>query len=811
MKGFRTQPRPAQRITTPGRVLFSTLALIIFSIATGGRLCGDAGVLIPISEKDEPDAGLLSLAQMAVEIRIDNQYAHTRILQVFDSHVEKTIEGKYVFDLPADALISDFAVWDGVTRIPGVILERRKARNLYQILRQQAIDPGLLQQGEGEEPGDSTRFSARIVPIPGMGTKRLELEYTQWLPVENFRCRYVLPLKPNLYKSQSADGFSLNISVQSDIPLSNLRFTGQQFTPRILRQDGRSVSATLELSNIEFREDFSLEYELPSTTSNMALLTHPPEPPAPYFASINRPAPASRPTDSYGFFLATALLSGTAATARLGPDGERSVVVLMDTSLSMQWEKLEKTFQAVSYILTHLSEKDQFDLLLFNRETKAFRPSLQRVTPASVGQALDFVRASYIEDGSDLSGALLKGVEMLRSTHFGQRYLVLVTDGNATLGRLSSKDILDQYARQTVTDTHANQIHLCSFGVGSDANRTLLSELASRNGGFSGWVRESEDTDFAMAAFVSKLGALPVESLRMEMAQPESYDMVYPVDSGIPFLGTVRAWIGRYAPSLASLEASVSGTYGGRPLAWKATQKPAPESLHIFLPRAWAKSRVDALLRLIELEGENEEYVDEIIRLSKRYHFITPYTSLLAAPRALLRPRLIQPGDPVLRVRTDEDIESVTALFPFGLVKPMTYLPAEQVWQTRFLAPLSMADGRYDCRLILRDKERRAYHERKSFIIDSRPPRIEAALPMQARAGEWLSISARADSDTRTLHARLAGLPGVQLRWSPEFKSSRGGLLIPADMAPGSYTIQITAEDFAHNVSILTRKIRIVR
>jgi Ca-activated chloride channel family protein len=216
-------------------------------------------------------------------------------------------------------------------------------------------------------------------------------------------------------------------------------------------------------------------------------------------------------------------------------------------------------------------------------------------------------------------------------------------------------------------------------------------------------------------------------------------------------------------------------------------------------------------LRLIDLEGENAAYIEEIIRLSKRYHFVTPYTSFLAAPRALLRPRLIQPGDPVLRIRTDEDIESVTVLFPFGLVKPMTYLATERLWQTRFLAPASMIDGRYACRLILRDKEGRSYEEQKSFIIDSRPPRIQASLPQRTKAGQLLDISVQADSDTRTLHARFAGLPSATLKWSPEHKSNRGQIAIPSDCRPGYYDIQITAEDFAHNVSTLMHRIEIIR
>ncbi len=34
--------------------------------------------------------------------------------------------------------------------------------------------------------------------------------------------------------------------------------------------------------------------------------------------------------------------------------------------------------------------------------------------------------------------------------------------------------------------------------------------------------------------------------------------------------------------------------------------------------------------------------MDEVIALSKRYKFVTPYTVILAAPRSLLRPRRIR-------------------------------------------------------------------------------------------------------------------------------------------------------------------------
>src|SRR4030095_15003690 len=109
---------------------------------------------------------------------------------------------------------------------------------------------------------------------------------------------------------------------------------------------------------------------------------------------------------------------------------------------------------------------------------------------------------------------------------------------------------------------------------------------------------------------------------------------------------------------------------------------PQLDDKHAHLPRMWARARVDALLRQIALTGETKELIDKIIALSKKYKFVTPYTSFLAAPRSLLRPRVIRPGDPVLRVHTDESIAEVTAVFPLGLTTRLTYLKRDELCAT---------------------------------------------------------------------------------------------------------------------------------
>ena len=198
-----------------------------------------------------------------------------------------------------------------------------------------------------------------------------------------------------------------------------------------------------------------------------------------------------------------------------------------------------------------------------------------------------------------------------------------------------------------------------------------------------------------------------------------SVSLVYPLEDST-FPGSVKNWVGEYKRPVAKVDFTARS-------ARATSSLPVEEARHPELPRMWAKARVDALLEKIEREGEDQASIDEIIRLARKYKFVTPYTSFLAAPRSLLRPRLIRPGDPVLRVKTDPSIVSVPALFPFGPVKSLRYLKDEETWQTRFLAPADLEDGSYRVRLILRDRAGHVYREAKTFVIRKASRRLWSA------------------------------------------------------------------------------------
>ncbi len=785
----------------------------------------DTGVLIP-TDKQAPDSAILSLTEMQVEIHVDNGDARVWVRQIFTNHTGRPQEGNYLFALPGGTTVSDFAVWDGPVRIPAVILERKRAKAIYQELKSQAIDPGLLEQGERTEDGArrSAVFSVHIVPIPAYGTKRLEIEYHEHVPVSARKCYFLLPLKPDANASQRVQRFNLSFELHSAARMKDFAIQGHLLPFHIEQQDDHTIRGKMDAENIDLAEDFSTVWTQNETGNALEVIAYrDPNPVTSLSEELAGVQPATNSATNQkekqkqfpepGFFEAMAQLSAQQATGtpELNHSG-RIVVVLMDTSLSMQWEKLERSYAATAKLLETLGPKDRFNLLLYNTRVDQFKPAPVKAEFASVKAAMDWVRQSHLRGGTDLQKALDAGLDQIAGTDPASpgTALVLITDGEATRGLIQTGRLADWYTGKWKQIPIDRRPKTDVFAVGDDANLPLLRML-SRNGGVMEQVLATEPVDFKLAAFLGKVGRTPIRDLRFTAPPQAAVDKVYSLEDAV-FDGGEARWVGEYSKPQKSVGFSVEGQQDGRSLkAETKAELPALALEHDQLPRLWAGARVQALLDEIERNGETEDAINEIIRLARRYKFVTPYTSFLAAPRALLRPRVIRPGDPVLRVHTDKAIVSVIALFPFGLEKPLRYLGGEDVWETRFLAPTDMRDGSYPVRLVLRDTNGQVYRESKSFVIASTPPTVKVRLERtRYRAGETIPLKVSASESTRTLTARVEGLAPVNLRWDREQGASTGQLWLPQSIPAGEYVLAVTAEDMAHNLGSAEVRIEVV-
>lgn len=226
------------------------------------RLLAETGVIIPAG-RQSPDPAQLFIESLKIQVSIDSGNATVHWDEVFHNNTGRILEGTYVLALPGGADMSDFAVWDDLTRIPGVILERKRASELYNQIRNQTIDPGLLESGEltdSSAPGaaqHATQFSVKIVPIPAYGYKRIEAEYRQRIPLSELAAEVSVPLKTSASNSETIKNLSIGVQLKSPQAITSFESANNAYPLNIASRTPNRITASFERSAMRLAESCS--------------------------------------------------------------------------------------------------------------------------------------------------------------------------------------------------------------------------------------------------------------------------------------------------------------------------------------------------------------------------------------------------------------------------------------------------------------------------------------------------------------------------------------------------------------------------
>ena len=325
------------------------------------------------------------------------------------------------------------------------------------------------------------------------------------------------------------------------MPPRTFRRAAKAFPLTVDENTPHSVRGHFEGENVNLSEDFVATYDLDAAgADSLHVLT--------YRNPVSgQPAPTEtapiRSKSEPGFFEAEALLgygkgAVPSANGSVASETPRTLVILFDTSLSMQWEKLERSYQALESLLRTLRPSDRFNLLLFNNQVTTFQAAPVAAEPASVQRALDFVRSSKLRGGTDLQRALQIALQQCAASGGASPYLLLLSDGGATRGPIHNGRLASWYEEswKQVPATHRPRTYI--FAVGDDANLPLLQVLA-RQDGLLEHVLSTEPAEFKLNSFLSKIGRSPIGQLNLAVAPESAVDTVYPLQDST-FSGSRR-------------------------------------------------------------------------------------------------------------------------------------------------------------------------------------------------------------------------------------------------------------------------------
>src|SRR5439155_16607749 len=82
----------------------------------------------------------LTVGEHKVNVDIRDQIARTTIEETFVNHTNGVLEGVFHFPLPAGASVSGFAMWINNNMIEADVVEKQRAREIYETILQEKRD-----------------------------------------------------------------------------------------------------------------------------------------------------------------------------------------------------------------------------------------------------------------------------------------------------------------------------------------------------------------------------------------------------------------------------------------------------------------------------------------------------------------------------------------------------------------------------------------------------------------------------------------------------------------------------------------------
>lgn len=530
----------------------------------------------------------LRLEAADVRVEIHDQVAKTYITQTFANDTDRNLAGTYLFPLPEDCTFSSFSLHIDGKPVEGKILEANEARQTYETIVRQMIDPGLL------EYADYKTVRARIFPIPAHGTKKVELEYTQVLKAENGMIKYSFPLKTE-QESAPAEEVKINVKLGSKQGLRTIWSPSHVISST--REGDHKAVATFQGKDVVPDKDFLLYYSVSDKDMSANLLTN-----------------KSSGEDGYFMFTLTPPVQAKEVISK-------DIVFVADISGSMKGQRMEENKRALKYLVNALSPSDRFSIVQFNTDVDVFKPHLVQATPENKKAALSFVEDMEAAGGTNIGDALKNAGNMLGVDKARPSYLVLMTDGEPTVGETSVNGLLK-------TVDPKKDIRVFDFGVGYDVNTKLLNKLADDNHGTSQYVEPNESLEVALSNFYDKIKSPVLSNVKITFDGVQVKDM-YPRNVKDIFAGCQVLLLGKYKGAGAGT-CHMTGTVNGVAKNYSFPMKFEEQALgHSYLPRLWAMRRIAHLTEVAQSNNENREVIDEIVALSKKYGIISNYTSYL--------------------------------------------------------------------------------------------------------------------------------------------------------------------------------------
>ena len=558
-------------------------------IATPGRTTNAQVVVDPPRPRHRftrPARPMVVTEATRVRTHMVDGVADTTVTMVLRNRGGRDGEKILVLPLPKGATADKLELTVGGKLQAGEVLDKNKARRIYETIVARRRDPALL-----EYVGRDT-LRLRVFPIPARGTQKVRIRFRMLLPESGGLHAFEFPAR-----AVEGGTFSLVANIDSSKAIKNVYSPMSGFD--VHRKDDHRAVASFECKGRPQRDPIVF-YGLSDRDFGLNLLTY-------------------RRKDREGYFL---MMLAPKRDWKAEKEIAKSITFVLDTSGSMQGPKITQARNALKFFLRSLKPTDEFNVVPFSTEARPFSQSLVLASPENVRKALGFAGAIEARGGTNIGEAL--GTALSARPSEGKVPIVaFLTDGLATVGTTNTKDLLALCAQK-----NAAHARVFVFGVGNDVNTRLLDKLSGATGGTRDYVRPGENLEVKVSALFEKLAHPVMTDLRLSCSGV-TLSRIAPRRLPDMFRGSRLVVAGRYTGTGAVAIRLEGRIRGARKEFVFDASFPERADEHDFVATIWAQRRVAQLLDAIRLNGQSQELVAEVRRIGKEHGIVTPYTSAI--------------------------------------------------------------------------------------------------------------------------------------------------------------------------------------
>ena len=302
-------------------------------------------------------------------------------------------------------------------------------------------------------------------------------------------------------------------------------------------------------------------------------------------------------------------------------DNNMQFVFVIDISGSMSGTKISQTKIAFTSMIETLNSNDQFNIVVFESSVDTLWAESRFATTSNVDAATDYVQGLNAGGGTNFHGGCLTGLSLFTDNDDAKVMMVL-SDGEPTAGVTTDPDEIES----AILEANTMGVSISTIAFGQGANQEMMSNIAAQNNGAFIFVSDNDEAATKILDFYYQYSTPLAYNYSIAFSGEIEFNSRRDLEDTPFFNGSEVVICGRYYSSI-SIDTLINYVSGPETYHNSAG---AGNGDYPHVAYAWAQTKIDQLIGIVNRWGETEELRNNIVSLALEYGLIVEgYTAII--------------------------------------------------------------------------------------------------------------------------------------------------------------------------------------